>query len=194
MRLGVLPTLPYIEGMDQKLDRRSLITWAACAALMPSYLMAQTAGEIAPAPTATAPLDIAATAPPPELPPEPPAFGPIDGQGLALGDVKFTYRPIVVFADTPRDPNFLRQMEILTPLFPQFSARDVIIITDTDPNGRSEIRQLLRPRGFSLVIMDKDWRSPIRRPSPRTAREVLNIIDRMPIARTEALERNPAGR
>ncbi|MCB5409880.1 DUF4174 domain-containing protein [Pseudogemmobacter sp. CC-YST710] len=101
---------------------------------------------------------------------------------------------MIVFADSPNDPNFIRQMELLPPLYAQFAARDVVLITDTDPANPSPLRHKLRPRGFSLVMMDKDWKSPIRRPSPRAAREVLNTIDKMPIARTEALERNPAGR
>ena len=74
------------------------------------------------------------------------------------------------------------------------AARDVVLITDTDPENPSDIRRKLRPRGFSLVMMDKDWKSPIRRPSPRAAREIINTIDKMPITRTEALEKNPAGR
>jgi hypothetical protein len=42
--------------------------------------------------------------------------------------------------------------------------------------------------------MDKDWKPSIRKPLPWEGREIVNSIDKMPIARTEALERNPAGR
>jgi len=85
-------------------------------------------------------------------------------------------------------------MELLTRYYPQFEARDVILITDTDPATPSDLRRKLRPRGFSLVLMDKDWKPSIRKPLPWEGREIINSIDKMPIARSEALERNPAGR
>ena len=161
--------------MDEKLDRRSLVLLAASFGLVPGFLRAQ-----------ETPSD--------EPVAEAPAFGPVPATEVSEADELFLRRPVIVFADTPHDPNFIRQMEILPALYPQLAARDVVLITDTDPANPSEIRRKLRPRGFSLVMMDKDWRSPIRRPSPRAAREVINTIDKMPIARTEALERNPAGR
>ncbi len=42
--------------------------------------------------------------------------------------------------------------------------------------------------------MDKDWKPSIRKPLPWEGREIVNSIDKMPIARNEALERNPSGR
>ena len=159
------------------LDRRSLFSLAAFAALAPSFLRAEEAAETLP----------------PDAPPLA-AFGPVPASEITEADELFLRRPVIVFADSPNDPNFIRQMELLPPLYPQLALRDVVLITDTDPATPSALRRKLRPRGFSLVMMDKDWKSPIRRPSPRAAREVLNMIDKMPIARTEALERNPAGR
>ncbi|MCL4066807.1 DUF4174 domain-containing protein [Pseudomonas sp. GX19020] len=165
--------------MDHKLDRRSLVLMAAIAGLVPSLLQAQEASSEEP------------TA---ELPDLGVPFGPVPASEISEADELFVRRPVIVFADNPHDPNFIRQMEILPDLYPQLTARDVVLITDTDPATPSEIRRKLRPRGFSLVMMDKDWRSPVRRPSPRAAREIINTIDKMPIARTEALEKNPAGR
>jgi len=85
-------------------------------------------------------------------------------------------------------------MELLARSYDAFAARDVILITDTDPANPSALRKKLRPRGFSLVLMDKDWKPSIRKPLPWEGREIVNSIDKMPIARTEALEKNPAGR
>lgn len=124
----------------------------------------------------------------------PPAFGPVPASEVVEAELLFLRRPVIVFADSPNDPAFLRQMELLTRHYPQFEARDVILITDTDPATPSELRRKLRPRGFSLVLMDKDWRPSIRKPLPWDGREIINSIDKMPIARSEALERNPAGR
>ncbi|MFN4192257.1 MAG: DUF4174 domain-containing protein [Tabrizicola sp.] len=124
----------------------------------------------------------------------PPAFGPVPASEVVEAELLFLRRPVIVFADSPADPAFVRQMELLTRHYAQFEARDVILITDTDPANPSDLRRKLRPRGFSLVLMDKDWKPSIRKPLPWDGREIVNSIDKMPIARSEALERNPAGR
>ena len=123
-----------------------------------------------------------------------PAFAPVPASEVVEADLLFLRRPVIVFADNPNDPAFVRQMELLTRYYDQFAARDVILITDTDPANPSALRKKLRPRGFSLVLMDKDWKPSIRKPLPWDGREIVNTIDKMPIARSEALERNPAGR
>ena len=125
---------------------------------------------------------------------EAPAFAPVPASEVVEADLLYVRRPVIVFADSPNDPAFVRQMELVARYYPQFEARDVILITDTDPANPSALRKKLRPRGFSLVLMDKDWKPSIRKPLPWEGREIINSIDKMPIARTESLERNPAGR
>jgi hypothetical protein len=122
------------------------------------------------------------------------AFGPLPADQVVLADQMFVKRPLVVFADSPNDPNFIRQMDLLATALPALEERDVILVTDTDPEARSEWRQKLRPRGFSLVIMDKDLKPVIRKPNPWTVREIAAAIDKLPLRRQEMLERNPAGR
>ncbi|MBN8630110.1 MAG: DUF4174 domain-containing protein [Rhodobacterales bacterium] len=121
-------------------------------------------------------------------------FAPVAAAEVVEGDLLYVLRPVIVFADSPNDPAFIRQMELLVRSYDEFAARDVILITDTDPANPSALRRKLRPRGFSLVLMDKDWKPSIRKPLPWDGREIVNSIDKMPIARAEALERNPAGR
>lgn len=121
-------------------------------------------------------------------------FAPVPAAEVVEADLLFLRRPVVVFADSPNDPAFVRQMELLRRYHAELAARDVILITDTDPATPSALRKKLRPRGFSLVLMDKDWKPMIRKPLPWDGREIVNSIDKMPIARTEALEKNPAGR
>ena len=103
-------------------------------------------------------------------------------------------RPVVIFADTAADPAFVEQLAALRRDPLPLLLRDVVVITDTDPSVTSPWRRQLRPEGFSLVLMDKDWKPSIRKPLPWDGREIVNSIDKMPIARTEALEKNPAGR
>lgn len=122
------------------------------------------------------------------------AFAPVPAAEVTQADLLYQRRPIIVFADSAEDPTYLRQMDMLLRYYDDLAERDVILITDTDPAAPSELRQSLRPRGFSLVIMDKDWKSAIRKPLPWDGREIIRSIDKMPLARSEALERYPAGR
>ncbi len=122
------------------------------------------------------------------------AYGPRDASQVVFADLLYVQRPVVVFADSPADPNFIRQMELLARDLPALELRDVTLVTDTDPAAKSEWRMTLRPRGFSLVLMDKDLKPVIRKPLPWEVREIVAAIDKFPLRRQEMLERNPAGR
>jgi len=121
-------------------------------------------------------------------------FAPLPADTVVLADQLYVKRPLVVFADSPNDPSFIRQMALLSLAFKQLADRDVILVTDTDPDANTEWRKKLRPNGFSLVIMDKDLRSVLRKPLPWDVREITAAIDKLPLRRTEVLEQNPAGR
>jgi len=121
-------------------------------------------------------------------------FAPLPADTVVLADQLYVKRPLVVFADSPNDPSFIRQMALLSLAFKQLADRDVILVTDTDPAANTEWRKKLRPNGFSLVIMDKDLRSVLRKPLPWDVREITAAIDKLPLRRTEVLEQNPAGR
>lgn len=122
-----------------------------------------------------------------------PAFAPATGAEVVLADLMYVKRPVVVFADSPNDPNFQRQMGLLARDFAALDARDVIVITDTDPNAKSEIRTKLRPRGFSLVLMDKDLKTTLRKPLPWDVREITHAIDKFPIRRQEIQQGTSTG-
>lgn len=122
------------------------------------------------------------------------AFVPRPAETVALEDIRFVSRAVVVFADSPEDPSFLRQMELLAGDPAALAERDVIVVTDTDPAARSAWRTRLRPRGFSLVVMDKDGVTTLRKPLPWDVREITRAIDKFPLARIEDQERHPSGR
>ena len=94
-------------------------------------------------------------------------------------DLTWRKRPLVVFADTPADPRYVEQMGYLTERTEALAARDVLVITDTDPDARSSWRQRLRPRGFQLVLMDKNGDIYLRKPVPWAVREITRSIDKM---------------
>lgn len=120
---------------------------------------------------------------------ETPAVGPIAAADVVLDQLMFLRRPVVVFADSPADPTFIRQMQLIERDLPALDQRDVVVIVDTDPAAKSAIRQKLRPRGFSLVLMEKDLKPVIRKPLPWDVREIVAAIDKFPLRRQEMLER-----
>ena len=157
------------------------------SAFLPFAALAQAATDLPATEPATE-----AEASPAEAEPSP--AGPVGAADIVLADLMYERRPVIVFADTPNDPNFIRQMELIAERLPALAERDVIVITDTDPAARSELRTRLRPRGFSLVLMDKDLRPVIRKPLPWDVREIVNAIDKFPLRRQEIQQQNATPR
>ncbi|MFY9211508.1 MAG: DUF4174 domain-containing protein [Aestuariivita sp.] len=110
-----------------------------------------------------------------------------------LSEFLWTKRPIVVFADTEADPRYIEQMELLRSRIEDLDDRDVVVITDTDPEAESPLRMKLRPRGFMLVLLDKDGTIYLRKPFPWTVRELGRSIDKMPLRKREIRERRVQG-
>lgn len=106
-----------------------------------------------------------------------------------LDAFKWIARPVVVFADTPADPAFQRQMDLLTARSDELAERDVILIVDTSPDDRSDLRRTLRPRGFMLTLIGKDGGVKLRKPFPWDVRELSRTIDKMPLRRQEIRDR-----
>ena len=105
-------------------------------------------------------------------------YGPIPAEGHTLDEYKWDYRPLVIFADTPEDRNFERQMALLLEDLPALERRGVVILVDTDPVAMTDIRRDLRPRGFSLVLIGLDGRVQLRKPAPWDVREITRSIDK----------------
>ena len=103
-----------------------------------------------------------------------------DASEINLADLAFIARPVVVFADSPNDPRFAEQIRLLLSQAQDLAPRKVILVTDADPAARTPLRQLLRPHGFSLVLIDTDGRVALRKPEPWDVRELTRIIDKMP--------------
>ncbi|RMD91371.1 MAG: DUF4174 domain-containing protein [Alphaproteobacteria bacterium] len=137
---------------------------------------------------AEAPADAPADVPADPATAAEPAFAPLDAAGHTLEEFLWVARPLVVFADTPADPRFQRQMELLAERPEALIERDVVVIVDTDPRARSEIRRELRPRGFSWVLVDKDGTVILRKPLPWSVREITRAIDKTPLRQQEIEE------
>jgi hypothetical protein len=108
-----------------------------------------------------------------------------------LEELRWIARPLVIFADSANDPRFRQQLNMLAEREAELLDRDVVILTDTDPAARGPLRIQLRPRDFGLVLIDRDGTVVQRRPSPTTAREIINLIDRLPSRRQEIGSQRP---
>lgn len=123
---------------------------------------------------------------------EAPVFAPVPADGVDLSQFVWKNRLVVVFANSPQDPAFIEQTRLLEERWSDLLARDVVVIVDTDPAALSPVRKTLRPRGFSLVLIEKDGRVELRKPLPWDGREIMRAIDKMPIRREE-LRNAPTG-
>ncbi len=102
-----------------------------------------------------------------------------------LSSYQWTHRPIVVFANSPEDVNYTRQIKMLESGLNQLLVRDVVVLTDTNPSEVSPLRELLRPRSFALLLIGKDGQVKLRKPFPWSVRELSRAIDKMPMRRQE---------
>jgi hypothetical protein len=117
---------------------------------------------------------------------EDPLFLPADMADLS--EFQWKKRPVLVFADSENDPAFVSQMEYLQDREDELRLRDVIVLTDTDPAARSPLRLRMRPRGFMLVLVDKEGGIELRKPFPWDVREITRSIDKMPLRQREIRE------
>lgn len=109
----------------------------------------------------------------------------ITGDAADLNEFLWIKRPIVVFADSPADPRFDEQMRLLQAEANALALRDVVVLTDTDPAALGPLRRALRPRGFALVLVDKDGQVKQRKPAPMSVREISRFIDALPTRQQE---------
>jgi hypothetical protein len=119
----------------------------------------------------------------------PDPFEYVDADIADLSQFVWEKRLIIVFADSPNDPNFGQQMENLRDRADDLIERDVVVLTDTDPGAEGPLRQKLRPRGFMLVLIGKDGGVALRKPFPWDVRELSRTIDKMPMRQREIRDR-----
>lgn len=119
-----------------------------------------------------------------------PAFGSVSEAGdTELESFLWQARPILVFADTPADPRFEQQLAMLEAEIDRLAERDVVILTDSDPSARGPIRTKMRPRGFQVVLVEKDGSVTLRKPFPYSVREITRTIDKTPLRQQEVRDR-----
>lgn len=117
----------------------------------------------------------------------------LEAADVDLDAFRWIKRPVVVFADSPADPAYVQQMQLLTRELDAVKDRDIVIITDTDPAAQTALRTKLRPRGFMLALIGKDGQVKLRKPLPWSVRELSRTIDKMPMRQQEIRDRRGDG-
>lgn len=150
-------------------------------------LAAMGPGKSGALPETAAPAPAVEPAPAPEVVPETvaPELVIMDAEQATPEEFLWQSRVVIVFADTAQDPAFVEQMNAITSRPGMLAERDVVVITDTEPDAGSIWRNTLHPRGFSLVLMDKDGQVKLRKPLPWSVREISRAIDKFPLRRQE---------
>lgn len=154
----------------------------ALLATAPVLLSRAAAAQEATAPQTTAPATPAGT-PTDPLPPE----------AVRLDELLWLARPLIVFADSPQDPGFQRQMQLLAADPATLADRQVLVIADTDPAALSDLRRRFRPNGFAILLIDTNGRVLLTRPTPRPVREIAATVDKSPQRRQELQDRRSGG-
>ena len=112
-----------------------------------------------------------------------------DASEVDLDELRWIARPIIVFGESEFEPQFQQQLELLLSEVDDLAERDVILITDTDPDARSDLRTRFRPRAFMLALVGKDGQIKLRKPAPWDVRELSRSIDKMPMRQQEIRDR-----
>lgn len=103
-----------------------------------------------------------------------------DSRSFAIPDYEGIATLIIIFADSADDPDFLAQLDVLRERADAFARRDVVLLTDTDPDAQGPMRQSLRPRGFGILLIDSMGTLNQRRRTVTDARTLIRQIDKMP--------------
>ena len=114
-----------------------------------------------------------------------------------LADLRWQHRIVLLIADHPDDPDLQAQTAILTEARPGLTERDTLLITATttvEIDGRSNptltpdtLRRAYAPdtTGFAVALIGKDGGVKLRSADPVPAREILGLIDSMPMRQRE---------
>ena len=108
-----------------------------------------------------------------------------ENREIEISQYQWINRVIIVFSDSPFNPSYIEQLQLLEEDQEELLERDVIILVDSDPLANSVIRQDYHPRGFAIVVVGKDGRIFLRKPNPWTVREISRAIDKLPMRQQE---------
>ena len=106
-----------------------------------------------------------------------------------LAQYQWVARPLIVFANSERDPRFVHQLAEIESAKAELEDRDVVVILDTTPGpsryDTTALRQRFRPHDFNVILMGKDGQVKQRSPVVVKGSSLMRTIDRLPIRQQE---------
>ncbi len=108
-------------------------------------------------------------------------FRPLTPETASLNQYQWQYRPVVIFAPSETDLNYVHQMAMLEKSKAELAERDIIVLSDTSHASKGHLRAQLKPAGFEVVLIGKDGGMKIRETKPISSEDLLSTIDRMPM-------------
>ena len=103
----------------------------------------------------------------------------------ALESYLWKNRLLLVFSPSSRNPLLLDQLEKLRAVRSGLVERDLLVLTDTEPEQAGDLRDELVIEGFEVLLIGKDGGVKARSQAPVTSEELFTTIDAMPMRRRE---------
>jgi hypothetical protein len=133
--------------------------------------------------TFTAALGLAAT----PVAADTPLFDVLEPRRAELTALRWEVRPVLIFAPDDNDPNYQEQIRLLKDAEEELRERDILVLSDTDPDANGRLRSGLAVEGFEVFLVGKDGGVKLRESQPLTVETLIAKIDAMPMRRREML-------
>ena len=102
-----------------------------------------------------------------------------------LSAYRWEARPVLIFAPDPAHPDLMDQVAELRDARDGLEDRDIVVLTDAQPDAHGKLRSALAIDGFEVVLVGKDGSVKLRKNTPITAQALFDTIDSMPMRRRE---------
>jgi hypothetical protein len=125
------------------------------------------------------------------------AFAPVEGFGgpgvfiqssddaVDLDKYRWSRRLLLLFAPSETEPSYVQQRAALEAAESDLAERDMVVISDTDPEAQGALRRTFGVEGFAVLLIGKDGGVKLQRQEPITADALFAVIDAMPMRRQE---------
>ncbi|OCX64700.1 hypothetical protein BFP70_11190 [Thioclava sp. SK-1] len=113
---------------------------------------------------------------------------PLGPNETALDMFRWENRLVVIFASSDADPLYAQQKDLLSQALDGLADRDIVVLSDTQPQARSAIRERLGVNGFEVMLIGKDGGVKLRLRRPIQVPDLFAAIDQMPMRRKELQE------
>ncbi|WP_083803387.1 DUF4174 domain-containing protein [Sagittula stellata] len=112
-------------------------------------------------------------------------FLPLAPERENLEAFRWSAQPVLVFAPDESDARYTVQIDALKSAERGLAERDIVVLTDTDPDAKGRLRAGLAVEGFDVLLVGKDGGVKLRQSTPLSVDELFSAIDAMPMRRRE---------